>query len=71
MFLSSDVITSPGKAVGIPMSDTNMNVYVYEDNTGTLVLARTYHHILLCVVSTMQPICFGFVRILLRAGSSF
>ena len=36
------IVTSLGKSVGLSMGDTTINVYIYEENTGALVLDRTF-----------------------------
>ena len=41
LFPIINIRTSLGKAVGLPMGDEMMNVSVYEESAGDLVLART------------------------------
>ena len=42
LFPMIEIVTSIGKEVGRPMGDTMMNVSVHEENTGDLVLSRTF-----------------------------
>ena len=65
------IVNSLGKAVGLNMGDTKMDVDVQKDNTDALILARTFHPSSLHLERIMRPRLFGFVRILLSVGSSF
>ena len=61
-FLILITVTSLGKSVGLPMGDTKMNVSVHYKNAHSLALAA---------ISSMQPILFSFLGILLGVGSIF
>ena len=39
LFIITNIVTSLGKAVGLPRGDTTMKVYVHYENTGDLVSA--------------------------------
>lgn len=41
LFPLMDMVGSLGKAVGLPIGNTTMNVSIHEDNAGALVLAKT------------------------------
>ena len=41
LFPIIDIKISLGKAVGMPIGDTTMNVYIHEDNAGALILDKT------------------------------
>ena len=41
LFLIIDITISLGKAVGLPIGDTKMNVSIHENNAGALILAKT------------------------------
>ena len=42
LFSNIYIATSLDKSVGMPMGDTPINVHVHEENTGALLLARTF-----------------------------
>ena len=42
LFPIIDITISLGKAVGLPIGDTTMNVSVREDNAGALILAKIF-----------------------------
>ena len=49
MFLIFNITTLLGKAVGITIGDTKMNVSVHDDDAGALVLNKTLPlHFILC-----------------------
>ena len=49
-----DIKISLGKAVGLPIGDTKMNVYIHEDNAGALILAK---NIATTIHSVQQILC--------------
>ena len=66
-----DIVISLGKAVGMPMSDTTMNVFSNKDNAGALVLDRTFPPQFTLRIKYYETTTIFFVRILLSAGSIF
>ena len=42
LFPIIDITKSLGQVVGLPIGDTTMNVSIHEDNSGYLVLAKTF-----------------------------
>ena len=57
-----DITISLGQEVGLPIGDTTMNVSIYKDNSGALILDQVYHHNLICRANTMPPKPFGLVK---------
>ena len=70
-FFIVGIDTSLGKAVGIPMGDTTMNISVPKEIQVLWYWLKLFHHSSFCVVSTMQTRLFDFVRRLVSEGSSF
>ena len=69
LFPIIDITISLGKAVGLPIGDTTMNVSIDKNNAGALILAKTLPLQFTPRRNIMRPRPSGFVKRLTQGGS--
>ena len=62
LFPIMDGVSIMGKAIGLPVGNTTIQVSIHKDNTGALVLAKLYHCNSLLKASIIIQRLFGFKR---------